>query len=292
MKAVPECVACSLKQISGSRKHIPGFTEELEERAVRESMNELLQKEWGSLTPAALTEMCILAIGRAMGAEDPFREAKQKFNRVAMEHMPHIRRIVESREDKLQTAFLVAAAGNIIDLGLIARVDVPGTLERVLQTGFKRDDMDRFRAYLDGFNRRGRKPSLLYIADNAGEIVFDALAIELLAGYAEVAAVVRGGPILNDALEEDARFAGIQTFARVMTTGCSRLGILEGCSDEFWQALRQSDLVIAKGHANYETIEEQRPGMFFLLTAKCGPVAQRLGVAVGDTVFVEGNQAG
>lgn len=289
MKAVPECIPCSLKQLTSAKKHIPGFTAAMEEQALREAMRGLAGRDnWFSVSPAAITETCLHAMAHAMGTDDPFREPKRHFNEVAAELIDEARAIIRSSHDRLATALLTAAAGNIIDLGVVAHVDVSGTLRRTLDSGFAIDHVERFRRRLNAPLRAGGRCSLLYIGDNAGEIMFDALTVELLAEAADVTFVVRGGPILNDALEEDAALAGIPRHARLMTTGCNRLGILEGCSDEFWQAFHGADLVIAKGHANYETIEQVRPGVFFLLTAKCEPVANRLGVKVGDTVFMEG----
>lgn len=289
MKAVTECIPCSLKQIINVRKHIPGFTEAMEEEAVQRALRGLSEMHWPSLTPAEVTEACIAAITHALGDDDPFREAKVRFNETVAGLLPLAREIMSQKrgaKGRLHTALLLAAAGNIIDPGIVTHMDVAGTLRKAVEAGFRVDHAEKLFAAL-GIGERPRGKKLLYIADNAGEIVLDALAVELLAEWAAVTVVVRGGPILNDAMEEDALFAGISRFAAIMTTGCSRLGILEGCSPEFQAAFRDSDIVISKGHANYETIEENRPGVFFLLTAKCRPVARRLGVEVGDTVFVE-----
>jgi len=47
-------------------------------------------------------------------------------------------------------------------------------------------------------------------------------------------------------------------------------------------------LVVAKGQANYETLSEEGPEVFFLLQAKCPIVARDVGVPVGSIVLRQG----
>lgn len=303
MKAKPECVPCSLGQINRLRKLFPQMTEPMEEAILRRAIKKLQDLEWLAMSPAAISELCIAELVREFGVSDPFVDLKRQYNRSAQKISDLVRTIAAKSGDKLKTALLAAAAGNIVDPGIVDSVNVAETVQKALDVGFRVDHTEQFREIIGRFQHRESsdkeraasassatsKPFLLYIADNAGEIIFDAIAVEILSTMADITVVVRGGPILNDAMIEDAEFAGITRFAALKTTGCGRLGILEGCSDEFWSDFQRADLVIAKGHANFETIEDTRPGIFFLLTAKCGPVADKLGVQVGDTVFVAAN---
>lgn len=55
-------------------------------------------------------------------------------------------------------------------------------------------------------------------------------------------------------------------------------------STDLGAALERADLVLAKGSANYETLRADRE-CFFLLRAKCGPVAASLAVPQGSLVL-------
>jgi uncharacterized protein with ATP-grasp and redox domains len=128
---------------------------------------------------------------------------------------------------------------------------------------------------------------VLYLADNAGETVFDRLLIETL--DVPVIYAVKGGPILNDATQEDALAAGIGRAAEVISSGADAPGtILSRCSGEFRQLYDRSELIIAKGQANYETLSEEGARVFFLLQVKCPVIARDVGTPVGSIVLRRG----
>ncbi len=142
---------------------------------------------------------------------------------------------------------------------------------------------------VDEFRRElgpGRK--LLYLGDNAGEIVFDALLVEqLLATGTEVTFTVKSGPIINDATMEDAESTGMTSLVPVIETGSADIGIhWERCSQEFRTAFETADVILAKGHGNFETCNECPENVYFLLKAKCDLVANEIGCKLGDIVFL------
>jgi len=140
------------------------------------------------------------------------------------------------------------------------------------------------RAADDALSRAGQ---VLSLADNAGETVFDRLLIETL--HAPVLYAVKRGPILNDATREDALAAGVHRVADIVTTGSDAPGtILDRCSEEFRRFYDTAELVIAKGQANYETLSDQGPKVFFLLQAKCPVIARDAGVPVGSIILRQG----
>jgi uncharacterized protein with ATP-grasp and redox domains len=128
---------------------------------------------------------------------------------------------------------------------------------------------------------------LLMLGDNSGEIVFDRLLIEeLLRANIDVTYCVKSRPIINDATMEDARTAGIDTLVPVIETGSGDIGInFEHVSNEFRQAFESADLILAKGHGNFETCHDLPDNIYFLLKTKCNVVAQELGVEKGAIVF-------
>ncbi|HEC92753.1 MAG TPA: DUF89 family protein, partial [Candidatus Atribacteria bacterium] len=129
----------------------------------------------------------------------------------------------------------------------------------------------------------------IYLADNAGEVVFDRLLIEELVEELgkEVIYVVRGKPIINDALIEDALFCGINKVAKITSSGSDAPGtILQHCSLEFIKLYQDADLIISKGQGNYESLSEEDRPIFFLFKAKCPVIARDVGCNVGDMVLV------
>lgn len=128
--------------------------------------------------------------------------------------------------------------------------------------------------------------TVLYIAGNAGETVFERLLIETIPK--PVTYVVREKPIINDALREDALEAGLGHVADILSSGSPAPGtILSFCSEEFLKAYRGTDMTISKGQGNYEGLSEEARPVFFLLKAKCGVIAQDIGVPQGSLVLMK-----
>ena len=150
-----------------------------------------------------------------------------------------------------------------------------------MRQSFGIDDYSDFQKEL----RPGRR--LLYLGDNCGEIVFDRVLVEqLLAKGVKVTFVVKSGPIINDATLEDAQFASISAICPVIETGSNDIGVgWANVSASFRRHVRMADIIIAKGHGNFETCIGKRGNYYFLLKAKCDVVASELGVKNGDTVF-------
>jgi len=126
---------------------------------------------------------------------------------------------------------------------------------------------------------------ILYLADNAGEIVFDRLLIEQMP-LKKVTLAVKGAPIINDATMKDAEATGLTELVEVIDNGSDAPGtILEDCSEAFRQRFDEADMVIAKGQGNYETLSEADKDIFFVLKAKCSVIARDLGCQVGSLIL-------
>ncbi|MDZ7837453.1 MAG: ARMT1-like domain-containing protein [Actinomycetota bacterium] len=195
--------------------------------------------------------------------------------------------MVEQHPKPMYMAVKVAVAGNIIDLGISVnkgkKIDLDKILEEIESVPLAADDFSEFSTEL----KKAKK--ILYIGDNAGEIVFDRVFIEELVKLKKnVVFSVKSGPIINDSTMEDARQAGIHHLVKVIETGSDRSGVnFNYISDEFLQAFRDSDIVISKGQANFECLDEIDKNIFFILKAKCDVVAKRLNVNYLDVVLVK-----
>lgn len=280
MKSGIECIPCFFRQLLSTSRKVTD-DEELQLAAFRKAA-EVISKLSMVKNPAENTYGMLKAANEALGCRDPFKEEKKKYNRISMEMYPGLSNTVRDSGDPLHTALKVAVAGNIIDLGIMKSFNIKETLERVLKEGFAVDHYDLFRKELEGVKH------LVYLLDNAGEIVFDRVLIEELKKHCNVTAVVNEGPIINDATLEDAVETGLDKVVRVITTGTDSIGKPPDTgSEEYRKVFHSADMIIAKGHANYETMNETDYSIFFLLQAKCDLVAGSLGVECGKAVFLK-----
>ncbi|MFN2218154.1 MAG: damage-control phosphatase ARMT1 family protein [Anaerolineae bacterium] len=191
--------------------------------------------------------------------------------------LPHLRDLLHGAKDPLVTAVRIAIAGNIIDYGAAESFALEATLERVLEAPFVVDALDWLRQSLAVAN------SVLYLADNAGETVFDRVLIEQLAVPATY--VVKAKPVIDDATREDALTVGVDEVAEIIDNGSGAPGtLLWRCFEAFSERFEQASLIIAKGQANYETLSTTPAPTCFLLQAKCPVIADDLGVDQGGIV--------
>jgi uncharacterized protein with ATP-grasp and redox domains len=279
MKATPDCIVCAFRQALNTARQVsddPAFHRQLLERLAgcRTCFN--LDQ-----TPAALSQPVYAILSELSGEPDPYRRQKTETNHVALALLPDLRRRIAKSPDPLDTALHAAVAGNIIDLGIGHKFDIEKDVVKLMAEPFAISAIARFRGELKSSRR------ILYVGDNAGEIVFDRLLVEhLLALRADVTFVVKSGPIINDATMEDARTAGLTDMVPVIETGSNDIGInWNRVSPEFRCAFERADLILTKGHGNFETCEDRQENFYFLLKAKCDVVATQLGVLLGDLVF-------
>jgi uncharacterized protein with ATP-grasp and redox domains len=172
----------------------------------------------------------------------------------------------------------ISIAGNIIDFGFKDQIqDLWGTVEKSIRQPYGIDNTGELRARLE------EAEQVLFLADNAGETVFDRVLIETL--NKPVIYVVKKSPILNDATITDAVAAGLDGRAALVHNGSDAPGtIFPLCSDEFRQHFEEATVVIAKGQANYETLSESHKKVFCLLQVKCSIIARDIGAPAGSIV--------
>lgn len=280
MRATTTCIPCYLKQALSAAREITDDPET--QRSVLNSVAELLPDLPLDNTPAENSTYVLWRAHEILDCDDPFAAKKHHYNEAALSMYPDLKAIVQAFDSSLDAAVKVAAAGNIIDLGILDRADVNlgAILEEVLTEGLAVDEIELLE------ERLGRASQVLYLVDNAGEIAFDKVLIEELhARGLNVTVVVKGAPILNDATMEDAVAVGIDSMCRVVSNGSAMIGTeLKTCSSEFLRQFEAADLMISKGQANFETLNETSAPIFFILKAKCPEVGKEFGGAMGDVV--------
>jgi uncharacterized protein with ATP-grasp and redox domains len=280
MKATPACIPCYLKQALSAAREVTDDADQ--QRTVLNEVAGLLPGLPLHSTPAHNSTRVLWRAQEVLGCADPFASKKRHYNELALSMYPQLQALVQGSPQRLRTAIRVAAAGNVIDLGILDRddVDLMGVLNETVSRGFVLDECGVFERKLASVER------ILYLLDNAGEAVFDRVLVEELSARGlQVTVVAKGQPILNDATMEDALVAGLDQVARLISNGSPMIGTdLGTCSTEFLHSFEAADLIISKGQANFETLNETARHIFFVLRAKCPEVGRELGVAVGDVV--------
>ncbi len=240
------------------------------------------------LSPPANAGSIYQAIAEITGCEDPYRRLKTISNAEAIKTVPILRREIEASASPLPLALRFVIAGNCIDYGAFAGVDIMAALDKCRTSPFAVDHIARLRDRIVSLKKGA---VLLYLTDNSGEIVYDILLIEYLfrRGFCIIIAV-KDGPIINDALLEDALAAGLDRFGRIISNGSRCPGtVLDQCSVEFRQIFASADLVISKGQGNFESLSEVDREIFFLLMLKCGVAARHMAELAGvDVVHLPG----
>ncbi len=276
MKTYLDCFPCFLRQTLQTAR-----VATKDEQLIRKALDEVCRILSGislDASPPEIGREVYKSINRIIGNDDPYRDIKRGHTAYMLDAYPGLKKRVLSSPDPLLSAIKVAVAGNIIDFGPNLPFDISKEMDKAFEYRFAIFDYDKFKKTLK--NAR----YILYLADNAGETVTDKILIEIMQKPVKYA--VKERPIINDATVEDAKQAGIDEIAEVISTGSDAPGtILKFCSDEFLEIYRDADMIISKGQGNYEALSQEARPLFFLLKAKCPIIAKDLGVNEGDVIL-------
>ena len=280
MRAYPECIPCFINQGLNAVKKLK-LPKEKELEIAKRCLKLLSQFENFDQSPAYYAYFIQQIVKEIAQTEDPFREMKKLANKTALRMLEEVRKDYEKAPDKLAFSIKLSAIGNYIDFAVKGEFDVEREVKGLLNSEFTIFDYEIFKEKLKNAN------SVLIIGDNAGEIVFDKLLVETLKDLGkEVIYAVKGKPILNDATVEDAQEVSMTSLCKVLHNGSDKVGTwLEDCSAEFKKHFYEADIVISKGQANFETLSEVERDIFFLLVAKCNPIASETNGKVKGLIF-------
>jgi uncharacterized protein with ATP-grasp and redox domains len=280
MRIFLDCIPCFIRQALDVARLVTD-DKQIHEQVVREVL--VLAKDLDmSQSPPVMGQKIHRLIRELVGIEDPYRDVKRRFNNAGLQLYSEMRTYVIESEDMLETAIRLAIAGNIIDFGVDSHLhesELEKTVSECLASEFSDMQLEPFRQAVNAAEE------ILYIADNAGEIMFDRLLIEQLPTE-KISVVVKGSPVINDATMEDAVLAGLPRIVEVIDNGSDAPGtVLESCSRSFRNRFEKADLVIAKGQGNYETLSDVEKNIFFILKAKCPVIARDIGCQVGEMIL-------
>jgi uncharacterized protein with ATP-grasp and redox domains len=278
MKTTYDCIPCFIRQALDAAR-LTTSDENIHEQVLRGVLSAASKMNLDQ-SPPVMGQYIHKLIRELSGIDDPYKKIKDKFNRFALELYPDLKQRIQSSPHPMDTAIRMAIAGNIIDFGVNAEIDrsiIFDTIEQAMSVQLF-GNIERLCDSIDSAK------NILYLGDNCGEIVFDRLLIEQLP-VDKVTFVVRGGPIINDAIMADARETGMTELVKVIDNGSNIPGtVLEKCSKEFRECFAQADLIIAKGQGNYETLSSCEKNIFFLVKAKCPVISGHMGCEPGSFI--------
>lgn len=279
MKTSLDCIPCFVRQALDAARLV-STDATVHERILREVLHWAGEMDMNQ-PPPVMAQRIHRRLREIVGMVDPYRDAKEQQNRMAMSLLPELKAEIEAASDPLTMAVRIAIAGNVIDLGVKATVT-----ESSVHDSFRQALTEPFVGERNGFHKAIIEARcILYLADNAGEIAFDRLLIEQLAP-GRVTVAVRGAPILNDATMADAQAVGLHEIVEVIDNGSDAPGtLLEDCSQEFKQRFATADLILAKGQGNFETLSDEPDNIVFLFKAKCPVIAEHARVPLGAHVL-------
>lgn len=284
MRIQYDCFPCIFKQVLSLAGSLP-LTEEEKRAYARELLAELARVPDETTAPEMASILFSRHFEKMGGERDLYAGEKSASTRLAIELYPAMTALVKEADDPFTTAVRLAIGGNVIDFGATPDFKLESAeqaVRNVMQLPFDAGAVQKLKEKME------EAASIFYILDNCGEAVLDNLLIDFC--RRKVTLGVRGKAIYNDMTRAELEGSGLGDLP-VVDTGDRAPGVsLKNSSPVFLEKLYSSDLVIAKGQGNYESLEDRfdRP-VFFLFRAKCPVIARQIPCPAGSVCIIGKN---
>jgi damage-control phosphatase, subfamily I len=235
-----------------------------------------------------LGSLCNSAVWCVFGTPSPaathYEELKRESNKNAKSVLPLAKAYVEAgttEREKLERACSLAAASNVAPLNSPSgaytfqeiRDIIEGNEEKPIVIG-------------DVYGAVKSAKRILYVTDNAGEIGFDSLVIDIINQMGpKITLVVKERTYFEDATPEDARFFELDKAVDRMVTA-EGFFAPQDVPEDLYKLFAESDLLLVKGTGSYEAFSGDTQGKpaVFMLKVKCDPIARQTALAQGKVV--------
>lgn len=281
----PECFPCFLRQADlAARAH--GASEAVR-TALAGRISGMLAGAPDGEVPARIATRLQETVRKTIGTDDPFRQVKAREIGRFAEMAERAEAAVAASADPWRAALGMAAFGNIMDSGILERRSMEGELSRFPDAAHFPEPPQRLREAIE------RADTVGVLLDNAGEAAFDVPLLSRLAAAGKRLWIgVKGGAVIDDLTEEEARRIGLSAFGEIVSNGNRGVGTdLSLCPPPFRARIERSDLILSKGQANFETLYGAVRHAFFLFRCKCPVVSRALGRPEGALVILDGAEA-
>ena len=278
MKLSAECVPCLLRRVIYEVDLCtPGRAME----AIRECSLVIAEKASEKISSAEFASAIHQCAYAAIGKDDPYSDLKKRSNEVALSLLPVAERFVNKSKNRLIAAMKVSIIGNLLDFGIDGSIGSPEALKKtfkeLITEPLGSDDSEE----IEGMIKKSGE--IVFLADNCGEIVFDKILLREIKrhGGGRIILVIKGKSILTDVTKKDMRGLGIEKLVdEVLETEDVAIGInlwTRGRNSGIARRLKEADLIISKGMANFEALSEYDwKAIAYLLRVKCSTVAREI----------------
>lgn len=240
-----------------------------------------------NVTPSYIGTFRDRIIKRAINNFDYYKELKKQNNIICFEILKEVNKNFEKLDNDEKLKFLIKCAiiGNSLEYGvkgnrLMENNNVKSNFFEILKKQIN---------LKDAIEEIKKSKKILYLADNNGEIIFDIELIKfLIENRKEVTLAIKEENIMDDFsfddLENLKKEFNTNFNFPIISCGNYIGQYFKSAPKEFFEELKKADLVIAKGMANFETLEEEykkfkiNKKTLYLLMAKCQPIADALNV--------------
>jgi hypothetical protein len=281
MKTSYKCINCFFRQIETATSLVP-LNKRKKEKIYYLLTKKLLKFDFNQ-PPVVFGRIIYRTISKISGVEDIFAKEKLKIEDFFNRRISYLEKILEKATDSLYTAAKLSCLGNTVDFGAGKFPNLKKIMSEAKYIRFKINHFNIFK------NKLKDAKNILFIADNCGEVFFDRLFMEAILNYnpkTNIFYATRSSPIINDVLISDAKKAGIDKFAKIISSGCDFPGlILSKTSTYFRKIWKESDLVISKGQGNFESLQSNKK-IFYIFKIKCVTVSEHLSLPVDSLLFL------
>lgn len=280
MKTPLDCLPCFMGQILRGLRMLAPDREDIHAERIKKLIRMMQDYDLAKPPTTHTGEIYALLTDLADNG-DPFYDEKKDSNDKVLSMLPQLSKIVDNNEDPIKAALELAIIGNYIDAGAAVDIDWEKALFEENQV-LDQDNLKHFKSRA----RDGAK--VLILGDNAGEIALDTLLVQRLRDNgAEVTYTVRSKPIINDATMADAEYVGMTDLCEVVESGVDTAGtVLEKVTPEFYQRMRDADVILSKGQGNFESLYNEWPDIFYGFKVKCRVISRITGKDKLTSVFL------
>lgn len=281
MNITPDCISCIFNQALRVTKVLE--LDEIKSKEILDLAARHLPTFSLEKTPPTNATPLYEAIAKHLQTDDIYADIKKLSIEKALTLKPRCEALLAQSTDKFLTATKIAVVGNVIDLASEVMYNLDEEVDKVMESKFAIDDSDAlYQKLLDS-------KKVVYLADNAGENVFDAIYITYLKEIfkeLEIFYFVRGNPIINDLTLSDMEDDILHTLTTVVDSGVSTPGLVyHDMSAEAKVLFDEADCILSKGMGNYECLSTNTTHpLYFLLKIKCNVVSAALNRKLGAII--------
>ncbi|MDW5300164.1 MAG: ARMT1-like domain-containing protein [Sedimentibacter sp.] len=280
-----ECIYCTIKKADFLFSQHE--TDEDKKLKFMKEVFEIISKSDKNDTAPYIAAKIMRILNSKLNLSDIYYEIKKQYNNLLCSMEEEISTNIYMSEDNILTAMKYAMIGNFIDFGAMDKVDI-NELKKIIKSAEKQEiNIKEYESFKeDLYNSK----HIVYIVDNAGEIVFDKIFIKVLKeNYPRLVidVIVRGKPIYNDATITDANEIGLCSIVNVIENGTDIPGTqLDKINIKSKNVIDNADLIISKGQGNFETLFGCEKNIYYLFLCKCDLFTKRFNLEKFKGIFV------